>query len=454
MFVLMLMASVTMGVEGTSTVSEVKMSGLEVWEASALPGVFASEHADQYLHFRTYALTILSDAGLLDHLLDALGTGILRVIDSVGGQTGMQVRLADAANARTRSAGSSDGSGGDSNAVAAAVGMTLLAVLAKSKAMVKRMLRRGPPSRLLDSVCPDANSNVLSWIVRMDKRYFPITVEMQDKSRRAFNSWEWNSAQDFYFNMATREQLLQDMNDCGLETEVPGLRGQWNLVKLAILNKVPMFQSSIDYVERATDGPCRGSTRVLTTDNWIDMEQCLANRYDVTMRSVPQQQSTLRVPNRVSFVARPNDSATPMTKRTMHPSLDPGITPAVGTRKQDQSATGTAGGGTNATNNTNSNTAPTDTLGGDKSSRRGKMHLPSKMESWAVCGKKWYNEKLKTYMICDWRLDPDDPKCPKDHPTPKAKLARLVSESGGAHIGHCGSNGEACVMETGTDADV
>ena len=51
MFVWMLVASITVGVVGTSNVPGVKMSQLEVWENSANPGVFGSEFADEYLHF-------------------------------------------------------------------------------------------------------------------------------------------------------------------------------------------------------------------------------------------------------------------------------------------------------------------------------------------------------------------------------------------------------------------
>ena len=81
MVVWMLLASIA-GVIGTSNVPGVKMSQLEVWENSANPGVFGSEFADEYLHFRTYGLTALSDAGLFDHLLTAFGPNVLRVIDS------------------------------------------------------------------------------------------------------------------------------------------------------------------------------------------------------------------------------------------------------------------------------------------------------------------------------------------------------------------------------------
>ena len=64
MVVWMLLASVT-GVVGTSNVPGVKMSQLEVWENSANPGVFGSEFADEYLHFRTYGLTTLSALSLI-----------------------------------------------------------------------------------------------------------------------------------------------------------------------------------------------------------------------------------------------------------------------------------------------------------------------------------------------------------------------------------------------------
>ena len=134
------------------------MSQLEVWENSANPGVFGPEFADEYLHFRTYGLTALSDAGLFDHLLTALGPNVLRIIDSVGSETGIQVRMAPESD-RVATRSSTDDGGGTE--VAAVVGITLLAIFAKARAMVKRMLRRGPPSRLLDSVCPNRDSNVL-----------------------------------------------------------------------------------------------------------------------------------------------------------------------------------------------------------------------------------------------------------------------------------------------------
>ena len=155
--------------------------------------------------------------------------------------------------------------------------------------------------------------------------------------------------------------------------------------------------------------------------------------------------SSLCVSNRVSFVARPNSTCTPMTKRTMHPAVDPGITPGDGSRKeQKREGQNQAQQSKNANNSANesNNIAPTDTLGDDTTSKR---KVSSRMESWPVCGKKWYNEKLKTHMICDWRLDPADPKCPKDHPNPKANLARLVVDRhDGVHIGHLNGSEREC----------
>ena len=63
-----------------------------------------------------------------------LGPNVLRVIDSVGGQTGIQVQKAsENARATTRTSSSGDG---DSSDVVAVIGLTILAILAKAKAMV------------------------------------------------------------------------------------------------------------------------------------------------------------------------------------------------------------------------------------------------------------------------------------------------------------------------------
>ena len=54
------------------TVTAVQLPGvawskLQVWEASALADVWS--RSAEYLEFRTYALSCLSDLGFLDHLL-------------------------------------------------------------------------------------------------------------------------------------------------------------------------------------------------------------------------------------------------------------------------------------------------------------------------------------------------------------------------------------------------
>ena len=59
----------------------VAWSKLEIWEGSAAADVWL--HPDDYLDFRKYALSGLSDLGFLDHLLD-LFAGTLRVLSGAG----------------------------------------------------------------------------------------------------------------------------------------------------------------------------------------------------------------------------------------------------------------------------------------------------------------------------------------------------------------------------------
>ena len=69
------------------------MSGfgkLEIWEGSAHENVWSE--VDQYVDFRSYALSKLSDFGYLDHLLDDL-SGTLRIIAGFGAATSIKCVL-------------------------------------------------------------------------------------------------------------------------------------------------------------------------------------------------------------------------------------------------------------------------------------------------------------------------------------------------------------------------
>ena len=62
----------------------VSWSKLEIWEGSAAADVWL--YPDDYLDFRKYALSGLSDLGFLDHPID-LFADTLRVISGVGAKT-------------------------------------------------------------------------------------------------------------------------------------------------------------------------------------------------------------------------------------------------------------------------------------------------------------------------------------------------------------------------------
>ena len=66
-----------LGLAAAAPLPGVAWSKLEIWEGSAAADVWL--HPDDYLDFRKYALSGLSDLGFLDHLLD-LFASTLRVI--------------------------------------------------------------------------------------------------------------------------------------------------------------------------------------------------------------------------------------------------------------------------------------------------------------------------------------------------------------------------------------
>ena len=84
-----------LGLAAAAPLPGVAWSKLEIWEGSAAADVWL--YADDYLDFRKYALSGLSDLGFLDHLLD-LFAGTLRVISGVGGKTLMACIVVTAAD--------------------------------------------------------------------------------------------------------------------------------------------------------------------------------------------------------------------------------------------------------------------------------------------------------------------------------------------------------------------
>jgi hypothetical protein len=76
----------------------VKWGLLEVWEESASTEVWTL--VTEYLSFRKYAFDRLSDAGYFDHLLTEVGG--LRIIEGIGGATGILTTLVVGALARRR----------------------------------------------------------------------------------------------------------------------------------------------------------------------------------------------------------------------------------------------------------------------------------------------------------------------------------------------------------------
>ena len=92
------------------TVAAVRLPGvawskLELWEGSALADVWL--RSAEYLEFRTYALSCLSDLGFLDHLINDFNP-TLRVLGGVGAATGMLCAIATGRSSRSSTSTSLD----------------------------------------------------------------------------------------------------------------------------------------------------------------------------------------------------------------------------------------------------------------------------------------------------------------------------------------------------------
>ena len=188
----------------------VAWSKLEIWEGSAAADVWL--HPDDYLDFRKYALSGLSDLGFLDHLLDHFAD-TLRVISGVGGKTLLACVIVNAADrlrrasgrgrrSRSQGAGSSDDE--EKSDESNSKGYTMEELRTRAYDYVSRLLRDGPVSRVLSSLRDDAGGvdsfNVLEFFSEMDMRFFPITEEDREAAVGAYSSFAWNPGASFSVN--------------------------------------------------------------------------------------------------------------------------------------------------------------------------------------------------------------------------------------------------------------
>jgi len=303
LIILITVQILSLNVVEAGLVPGVKMTTIEVWENSQLEGVFAPTYSNEYLNFRAYCLSMLSDAGYFDHLLTALvSTGeTLRNIDSIGIATGIVVVLRGTAARQTRqSAATTTPDPATATATVAPLPdltlLTLDMVKKRSIQIVKRMLLRGPVTRLLDHLIGIAG-NVLLLFLYLDSRYRPISVQAQEEVRQRYSAWCWDMALDFYTNVSNLQSCVAAFDEVDLTSEKPTLKRRWEAFKLALLRVLPSMQCHIDYVEGK--GQCMGGA-VFTLLNWLGMEEIMHLRYN---RIVPQPVGDSGRMERQSFIA-------------------------------------------------------------------------------------------------------------------------------------------------------
>ena len=167
MIVMMLLALV---VVEAGRVPGVDWGKIKVWEGSALDECW--DLLSEFDQFRTHLLRGLSDLGLLDHPLDDWN-GTLKVLDGVGGKTGVIITKLSA----SASAGGTSGQTGTSTAPEDAGGLTLKAMRVKSLEFIRRLLRGGPILDMLELMVDEkgdpSNFNPLVFLYALDLRFRP-----------------------------------------------------------------------------------------------------------------------------------------------------------------------------------------------------------------------------------------------------------------------------------------
>lgn len=144
--VILLYSATLVVVLEAARVPGVKWGALEVWENSASIEVWSL--VAEYLSFRKYALDRLSDAGFLDHLIDDYGDP-LRLIEGIGGVTGIVVAVRTIARRVRQSADRQIAQDGDeSKDDEDDSSWDLPGIRTTSFAMVQQMLREGPIMRV------------------------------------------------------------------------------------------------------------------------------------------------------------------------------------------------------------------------------------------------------------------------------------------------------------------
>ena len=236
------------------------MSGfgkIEIWEGSASENVWSE--VDQYVEFRSYALSKLSDFGYFDHLLEDLN-GAFRVIAGFGAATSMKCLLRAQGTLRrrltfhTRATPSAvTPAEGDTPAPAPAPAAVtdenpdaddLTEMKAKSYNLVLRMVRPGAFQRLLQTFSGMKNGNILEGFREADNRYVPDSEEDKEKAVEVYNEWRWDMPKTFFANVSVAEDAIFNMKQAGCEDLHNG-RKFYNRTKREVLKVIPEFRSSL-----------------------------------------------------------------------------------------------------------------------------------------------------------------------------------------------------------------
>ena len=232
---------------------------IKVWEGPALDECW--DLLSEFDQFRTHLLRGLSDLGLLDHLLDDWN-GTLKVLDGVGGKTGVIITKLSA----SASAGGTSGQTGTSTAPEDAGGLTLKAMRVKSLEFIRRLLRGGPILDMLELMVDEkgdpSNFNPLVFLYALDLRFRPENDQDKEDRLAEYNAWEWDLTASSNVNISRAERLVRNMRKAGVAAEyIPDNKQLLSRIRSKLLRKLPSMVGAFDLITSA-GGPAHGNGKI------------------------------------------------------------------------------------------------------------------------------------------------------------------------------------------------
>lgn len=370
---------------------------IKVWQNSSLRNVW--ELVEEYIDFRSYAFTKLSDMGYLDHLLDELGNTKVQNLFGYGAKTGIVVSLvADAAgNVRrrlTRQSNSQEEASDETDSEVVKDGLSMKEILDRAKSLILRMLRSGHLKRLAN-----LHGNILHFFVYADRKFFPKREQQVRAAIKAIGQWTYDASSTFDENTIDLDDLYAALGELD-EDKLPDYRHRYETLKSECTDAFPDSRHDFSSLEQISGLAHKNKT--LDEPAWFNICEELSQRFDNYSQKGSRTQAFMA--HRFGRT-RSADNAEAMQPFRL---------------------------GQASTTNSTSTTNPTSTTNSTSASAKKKVHFSKAgaTTTRVVCAEKFYSRRLSKWLVCNTILE-DGKACTKPHGgEPKGNFAKLFDDVG------------------------